>query len=414
MRKKPSGTLIIAVVLFLSACVLGVLTQQNQQEPVKIPRARFNDATPLGGKGFRLLLERLEFQTRVESRVLTSMPKEAKVWILLDPQTGFTSREAKELSQWIKDGGTLIWATHPSGVSSSGGNYATWNNNGLRVLEQILEIADDTNQSLASWTQTNEPLPPLSPLKQSAASEVWSGVKKAQGSGGGVFIYRPHLVLAGSPVDVELAQIPYGKGRVFVAPDALMFTNYALANPDNAVLVSNLVRLYAPEKSLVVFDERNHGEDTAVKIAPNWLYYIWRPPLRYAVIQLLLAAILAAILYGRRLGAPVPLPDGGPVTRASQFAGAMGALFQKVGRPRAAGLIIGEDFRRRLTRRLGLSIGDDDALIAQKASEATGFSSRMIDRLLLQAKAPDDNEARVLSDAQGMETILRKLEQRES
>ena len=194
----------------------------------------------------------------------------------------------------------------------------------------------------------------------------------------------------------------------------MLFTNYALDNPDNAVLVSNLIRVHVPVGATVYFDERQHGESLEQKIDPNWVYYLWRPPLRYAVIQLLLAAILAAILYGRRLGAPVPLPDAGPVTRASQFALAMGALFQKVGRPKAAGIIIGDHFRRRLTRRLGLSIQDDDALITQKAAEATGYPSRMIDRLLLQAKAPDDDEGRTLSDAQEMEMILRKLEQRES
>ena len=414
MRKKPSGTLIIAVTLFLSACVLGVVSQQKQQEqPIKIPRARISDATPLGGKGLRLLLERLDLQTRVESRVLSSTPKDARVWILLDPQSGFSSREASQLLSWVGNGGTLIWAATPRQESGFEGDDP-WNNSGLATLRRELKIGGEITASPVAWMQTTEPLPSLLPMKQSAASEVWSGVKKAQGSGGGIEINGPHLELSASPVDVELAQIPLGKGRVYVAPDALMFTNYALSKSDNAVLVSNLVRLHASEKSLVVFDERNHGEDIEEAVKPNWLYYIWRPPLRYAVIQLFVAAILAAILYGRRLGAPVPLPDGGPVTRASQFAGAMGALFQKIGRTRAAGLIIGEHFRRRLTRRLGLSIEDDDALIAQKAAEATGFSSRMIDRLLLQAKAPDDDEARTLSDAQEMETILRKLEQRES
>lgn len=414
MKNRPSTSVIIAVTLFVAACVLGVLSQGQQQPTGKIPRAEYSDAAPLGGKGLRLLLERLNFRTRRETGVLQSMPRDVRVWVLLDPHTGFSKREAADLLKWVQGGGTLIWAATPREVSMLTGDYAAWHSGGLGALRRELKISGDNNFSPLTWMQTDEPLPPLSPLNQSIVSEVWSGVKKAQGSNGGVEINRPHLELAASPVDVQLAQVPYGKGRVIIAPDALMFTNYALANPDNAVLVSNLIRLYAPNGSLVIFDERQHGEETAETLKPNWLYYIWRPPLRYAVIQLLLAAVLAAILYGRRLGAPVPLPDGGPVTRASQYALAMGALFQKVGRPRASGIIIGEHFRRRLTRRLGLSIEDDDELIAQKAAEATGYSARIIDRLLLQAKAPDDDEARTLSDAQEMEMILRKLEQRES
>jgi hypothetical protein len=147
-------------------------------------------------------------------------------------------------------------------------------------------------------------------------------------------------------------------------------------------------------------------------ITPNLLYYLWRPPLRYALLQLLVAGVLFWTFYGRRLGAPVPLPDGGPVTRASQFAAAMGALFQKVQRPQAAETIIGEHFRRQLARRLGLSISDPDELLAQRASEATGYSSRVIDRLLLQAKAPDADEAHALADAQLTEQILRSFDRR--
>lgn len=414
MRNRPSPSLIIAVSLFIAACVLGVLSQRGQKEMGMVPRAQYVDATPLGGKGLRLMLGRLGYTTKLEGGILQSMPGDAKVWVLLDPHTGFSRNEARNLLSWVKAGGTLIWAATPSQVSMLTGNFTAWNNTGLAHLRSDLGVVEDKSFSPNIWMQTDQPLTPLAPLKQGAASDYWNGVKKAQGSGSGLEISRPHLEIAGSVVDIQLARIDYGKGRVFLAPDALMFTNYALDNPDNAVLVSNLIRAHVPTGGTVYFDERKHGETLEEKIDPNWLYYIWRPPLRYAVIQLLLAAILVAILYGRRLGAPVPLPDGGPVTRASHFALAMGALFQKVGRPKAAGVIIGDHFRRRLTRRLGLSIQDDDALIAQKAEEATGYPSRMLDRLLLQAKAPDDDEARTLSDAQEMEMILRKLEQRES
>jgi hypothetical protein len=162
----------------------------------------------------------------------------------------------------------------------------------------------------------------------------------------------------------------------------------------------------------VYFDERHHGEDLQSKVEPNLLFYLWRPPLRYALLQLLVAALLVWAYFGRRLGAPVPLPGGGPVTRASQFAAAMGALFRKVNRPRAASVIIGEQFRRELTKRLGLSVADPDELIAARAAEATGYSTRVIDRILLQSKAPDDDEERALADAQLMEKILRSFDQR--
>ena len=413
MRNRVSSTHVIAALLFVTACVLGAWAQYKKVPQVEIPRARFHDATPLGGKGLRLMLERLGYTVKREDGGLQSMPAGARVWILIDPHAGFSKREAENLLKWIKKGGTLIWALpqveRPPGIPANGNyNSSLMHNYGLSRLQNEFRIFLTTNDSFAS---NDEPLPSLSPIDQSSISNYWHGVKKANGSDGGFIVTRPCVELSSSQWSSHLVAIDYGKGRVFIAPDALLFTNYALSKPDNAILVTNLIRVHVPSGT-VYFDERNHGEDLQAPVTPNLLYYLWRPPLRYALLQLLVAALLLWAFYGRRLGTPVPLPDGGPVTRASLYAAAMGALFQKVHRPRAASAIIGENFRRQLTRRLGLSITDPDELIAQRAAAATGYSSRIIDRLLLQAKTPDSDEARSLHDAQEMETILRSFEKR--
>lgn len=405
MRNRVSSTHVLAILLFVGACVLGAWSQYRKVPQIEVPRARFNDATPLGGKGLRLMLERLGYEVKREDGVLQSIPADARVWILVDPQAGFTRREADDLLKWVKNGGTLVWAVPL--LTTNGSAFSSSNSGQQKLLDELKTSQTPSNSFVPR--PNDDPLPPLSPLQQSTVSEYWSGANKASGSNEGMQIKRAHLEIAGSPVDTQLAAIPYGKGRVFVAPDALLFTNYALSKPDNAVLVTNFVRVHVPSGT-IYFDERNHGEDLKAEITPNLLYYLWRPPLRYALLQLLVAGLLLWAYFGRRLGAPVPLPGSGPVTRASQFAAAMGALFQKANRPRAASVIIGDNFRRQLTRRLGLSISDADDLISQRAAQMTGYSSRLIDRLLLQAKTPDDDEARALSDAQQMETILRRLD----
>lgn len=395
IQRRFSSTHFIAVTLFLLACVLGVLSQQQPRQAVQMPRAQYADSTPLGGKGLRLLLERLGYSTSATTKVLSEIPSEAKIWILLDPETRFSTREANQLLAWIKGGGTLIWAvsTPPK----------------LRVSEGILHLRSElkTSKLLPSYQAPGDPLPPLFPLGKDAVSELWAGVSKAQTSRGILNIQRPHLALSQTKLGLQFAKIPYGKGQVFTVPDALMFTNYALSNPDNAVLATNLIRLHAPPGALVIFDERAHGE-SEVQTEKNWLYYLWQPPLRYALFQLGVAVLLGALLYGRRFGAPVPLPDGGPVTRASQFALAMGTLFQKAKRPQAASKILRENFRQRLTQRLGLSITDPDELIAQRAAELTDFSARDVLRLLQDSEA-GGSETQALSDARKMDAILRSF-----
>lgn len=395
MKPRISNAYFIGITLFLLACIVGVLQQRPPQQTLQIPRAQYTDSTPLGGKGFRLLLEHQEYRTHVTREVLSGIPDEAKIWVLLDPETSFSAREAEELLAWVENGGILIWAVSFKRQSRS--------STGVEQLRKKLE----TMEIMPPFHSPNEPLPQLFPLEKSAVSEIWTDVSQAQASSGVISIQRPHLALSQLEVGLQLAQIPYGKGKVFAASDALMFTNYALSKPDNAVLASNLIRLHAQTGALIVFDERTHGE-SQTSTEKNWVYYLWQPPLRYALFQLVAALLLAAFLYGRRFGTPVPLPDRGPITRASQFALAMGALFQKAGRPQAADKILREEFRLELVRRLGLSIADPSELIAQRAAELTEFPAREILQLL-QTSPEQITETEALKNAQKMDRILRSF-----
>lgn len=414
---RASATPVFAVMLFLAACALGIAEQRRRMDVLPVPRAQWGDATPLGGKGLRLLLQALNYSVKRADAPLMAMPRDARVWLLLDPKTRFSRREAGALLAWVRRGGTLIWSAPSLLARLALGEGYLGRSAATEHLEKTLGV--EPSGDFNSMTR-HDLLPPLNPLNRGAASIYWSGVSKATASDGMVKITRPYLEIAGTPAGTQLARIEVGAGRVIVAPDALLFTNYALSKPDNAVLVTNFVRVHAgvgtkngthKGAGAVYFDERQHGEQTAFgdKAPPGLIYYLWQPPLRYAMLQLLGAALLWWALAGRRLGAPVPLSDSEPVTRASLFALAMGALFQKVNRPRAAAITIGENFRRDVTRRLGMSVTDPDAAIAERAAAATGLPSRLIDRLLLRAKAPAAHEADILSDAQEMELVLRRL-----
>jgi hypothetical protein len=333
------------------------------------------------------------------------MPKNARVWILLDPQTRFSRREADLLLSWVRGGGTLIWACAPAASPFA------WNSGSYQTAHSLLCQKLGVTSSYG-FTPDDAPLPVLTPLTQSSANEYWNGVSKATASADIIKINRPNLELAGTPAGTELARISVGSGQVFVMSDALMWTNYALDKPDNAVLATNLIRLHAPGGG-VYFDERDHPDnDPATGTAastPDLGDYLWRPPLRWAMLQLLGALLLWWALVGRRLGAPVSLMEQEPVTRAGQFAQAMGSLFRKANRPVAVAQTLGSSFRRETTSRVGLPLDTSDNLIAERVAQATGLPAPMIDRLLLRAKAPTSTETEILSDVQEMEIVLRAL-----
>jgi hypothetical protein len=406
-RRRWSTPQIFGIVVFAIVVLLAFARQRPQNEWT--PRARYSDATPLGGKGLRLLMGRLNYRSALQNEPVQAMPRDAKVWFLLDPAAYFSQREAKLLWRWIEGGGTLVFAdTSPSRRTQIDSKAAQ--SQALRWLREKLKVQAGSDDRVYA-PRAGELLPELAPLQAGAASVYWSGVQKVSASGWPVEIRGPAIEIAGAVGGAQLARVDVGRGRVFVMADALLFTNYALSKPDNAVFVTNLIRAHAPPGSgTVYFDERQHMENEQPKVTPNLLYFLWRPPLRWALLQLLGAALLWWALASRRLGTPVGIPDHGPVTRASQFAIAMGQLFHKAGRPRAAAVTVGENFRRSLTRHLGMSPTDGDIEISRRAATATGLPIALIDRLLLRAAAPAENEAEMLSDAQEMELVLRRLD----
>jgi hypothetical protein len=406
--KKVQSTHIIIALLAVAALGLAWYSSRSQQVELPWPRAAYNDGAPLGGRGYRRVLEWLGYKVaRVDTR-LAQMPADARVWLILDNRTKFSRAETEMLFKWVEDGGTLIWAAPPNW-----GNFSLFG--GAKEWTPWQQLGERFKIERSAQQEYSNSLPTLSKLPPSAPNRYWSDVKNASASTSVVEIHRGHLEIAGDVRGAHLARIDVGKGRIFVSGDALLFTNYALDSPETGVLATNLIRAHVlpSPQNAVYFDERQHGDDTPVgqKDANKSLpYYLWNTPqLRYALLQLAFAATLLWMLFGRRLGRPVPLPEREFVTRASQFAGAMGTLLHKSHRPKVAAQIIGEEFRRTLARRMGMSPHDSDETLASRAALLSGLPEEHIARLLFKARTPGDDEAELLDDAQQMEYVLRRL-----
>lgn len=401
--KRANRNRLLFGLLLAGLLVAAALLNRNQLNS-RAPDAAFADAAPAGGKGLALMLTQLGYPSKVQNAPLGAMPKDARVWLILSPKTQFSQAEAAQLLRWVKAGGTLIYcADRPDVISMHGEDKPAAT--GIETLTQALDIGDGAPSTL---TPGAGGLPDLPSLPLDVPSNYRTGVKTASAANGEISIARPSLLLASGGT---LARINYGKGRVWVTGDAWLFTNYGLAQPNNATLVANLVRV-DNAKGAAYFDERRHDNNRRPPAPDTLIARLKKPPVSYAIWQLAAAGLLAWVFAGRRLGAAVALPSRGPVTRASQFAGAMGALFAKTGRPSAAASIIGDNFRRRLAARLGMSPGERDEVLARRAHEVGGVPYEVVDRLLLQTRTPAQNEAQALRDAQEMDAVIAKLEGR--
>ena len=415
MKPKKNRTVALVGALVFALLLLTAYLNRNATFSVA-PAAKFADDKPTGGKGLALLLNKIGYQSKLQDRPLRQMPPDAAAWLLLDPDVSFTKREGQLLLDWVKAGGTLVFSVERDSLfgflpTEDDDEPAT---NGIELVTQELKISKDFDFSgMASLTSAKS-LPDLPAVSFDVPSNVRAGVKSAVGASGNIGVGRPYVAVAGAPGGT-LARIPYGRGQVWAVPNAWIFTNYGLSKPDTAVLVSNLVRTRAMPvgaRKAVYFDERAHDESERPPAPDTLISRLKKPPISTAIFQLLFAGVLLWIFAARRLGAAVPLPTRGPVTRASQFAQAMGSMFAKTSRPAAAAEIIGQDFRKRLASRLGMSPSENDAVLARRAHELSGVPYEVVDRLLLQTRTPATNEAQALRDAQEMDAVLERLEGR--
>ena len=417
MKRRFDPTKLVLAILILGVAIIGFNLKRAPTE-YRSPPVSFGDRSPVGGFGLSFVLDNTGFVAKKATQRLEKVPSDAKVWLLLDPETRFSRKEAEDLLGWIKKGNTLVLSAESvARLDGYGYGFEPIDNPGLKRLNGELKIAPDLDFAAVSTNAgaREGTLPALVDLKFDAVSNYRTGVKTTAVSGRKTKINRAHLAL-GSPVGGSLDRVDIGKGRVFVAPDGWMFCNYGLSKADNAILISNLLRVHTPGGA-VYFDQRRHGDlksdGTSQDDEPQSLtQWFLRPPVSYGILQLALVLIGAAILAGRRLGSPVGFQNGGPTTRASQFAGAMGSLLFKVKRPKAAARVIGENFRLRLARRIGLSASENDTILARRAHEVSGLPYELLERLLLLSRAPSDGENAVLREAQEMENVLRVLEGR--
>ncbi len=397
---------IFAVIVFLLLLGFGLVMREGNNSTGWTPRIGWNDDTPLGGKGWRMLLEHQGYRLRRVDRPLKQMPNDAQVWMLLDPLTRFSQSEASMLLKWVQDGHTLIWADTSSKERSELDSKAV-NSPALNLMREKLGLQEWRTASFKP--RAGLPLPPLVPLGDGDVNPYRTDANGASASAASVFSSRANVQIFGNRGEAQLMMIPYGKGRVFLMADALLWTNMALSKAPNTILATNLIRAHHQPGATIIWDERQHDAATATEVKPNVLYYLWRPPLRWAVLQVLAGLLLLWAFKARRLGRAVPLPVQEPVTRASQWALAMASLFQKAERPQSAAATTGEEFRRQFALRLGCSPADSDATIVARAAMQLDIPASHLDHLLLRARTPSENPAQMLRDAQEMELLLRTL-----
>jgi hypothetical protein len=338
---------IAAVGLGLLALAAGVFFTLTPPDGFPLdPRSAAGD----GLLGMVELLEELDVEVQVSTR--TPGDTATRVFVPVDQMT---SERRASLVEFAEDGGTVVVAGESPnlhGLASLSGSPVdaigrTSRTAECGLLDGLGEVLHD------QWT-------PLEvPEEATACFPV-------------------------SEIGAWLVDVPTGDGSIVALGSARPFTNALLGEVDNAVLAATLLGP-EPGDRLQIVPRGEVGEgDTPILelVPPGVLRAAW----------LLLAAVIAAVLWrARRLGPPVGerLPA---VLPSAELARSVADLLQRAGDRSAAAARIREDVRHEVRHALRLPAATPSPRLAELVPQRSGVAERDARTVLLDAPVEHDRE----------------------
>jgi hypothetical protein len=317
--------------MLLAALILGARFDSGRQEGAGTDPAQTGYSTYSTGdqglKGIYSLLEARGAGVSRWRRPVSSLGPDMNRLVIWQPAE-LTAGELGTLATWVKAGGTLVLSLPPG-----------------QALEQLVPAGN---------TSAARPPIPVPELLPAGVSPLLQGVQRLEGKEGLYFGRLPdragstaYLVNSGRlPVAVGWT---LGNGRVYAVAEPSILTNGLILRADNATFAVNL--LDPGPGATVAFDEFHHG----ARVGEDW-WQTLRPQMRWTILQAALAALVALLLAGARLGAPVELPEG--ISReAAEFARGLGNLLRETRANRWVLDRLCRSFRRDLARYLGAAPG---------------------------------------------------------
>lgn len=352
------GRDVVLALFLLGLMFVTVLLSAQQDAGGDSPPPWTSHSTEADGtRALALWLEALGYPVRRAEGVSFGLGRKDRLLFVLGPQLVFSSGEVEMVDDWVKSGGTLIWAT-----------AKRWDPGPL--LEHFgLEIG--------FFDERVEGAEPAQPL---LLDPPWDQIE-VRTERYLVTARDDAVVLAMAEGQPVLLSFEHGAGRVFVTTALYLFTNKGLSDADNARLIHNVVALVG-DGAQVVFDEFHHGYQEA-RTLTTWLKVTAQGrSLIYA------SAIIFAYLVtgGRRFGRPLPLPGSTAHRAPVEHIRAMANLFRRGGK-RAAIL---HHYHDRLKRELAHPYHLDPTLndadfVAQLSLARPDLDSDALSRLLRDA-----------------------------
>jgi hypothetical protein len=279
-------------------------------------------ANSQGAKAVLLLLQQSRYPIARWDQPLRDLPSGAAVVVLADPEAGPTNEDRSAIRRFLEGGGRVI----ATGVSAA--FFLPEHRAGGITADPVAGM---------TWKR-------MGAMSPSAITAAAPEITLAPGA------YWPPDAFAtpmyGEDADTQVVvKYRVGKGDVIWLAAATPFTNAGVSEPGNLEFV---LACLGDSHGPILWDERGRAPRQAA--APSKA----ASPLGWTALQVTLLAAAILLTFSRRSGPIMPAASEGRLSPL-EFVRTLGALYRRAGAGSVAVDIAYQQFRFRLTRRLGLS-----------------------------------------------------------
>lgn len=380
----------IGLILLLLA-VSTVATYWAARSEAENPALATFSSAPDGAQALWLWLESLGYRPDSAVPGTFSIPAEASVAFILEPQVpGVSQEEWQIVEEWVQQGGTLVLAGEGFGTAFSAAHLD-------------FEIAYlDEEQPAVTMT---------SPLLYSPPPGTLDNLRPRATLHSERDDFATLLAVeSGTEPEPVLVAIPRGEGLIYLSTLTYPFTNRGLKEGGNGLLALNFISLASPSETLW-FDEWHHGRrDAGEQVVTGPDQWLRRTPSGQSLLYAAGVIFVALLLAGRRFGRPVPLPDEKQRRSPAEHVTAVADLSRRAGHRRAVADYYRQEVKRALGRRLRIPASlDDEEFLDLLATYRPDLDRGELSQLLAQLRSPQLSERQLLDLAQDVTQWMQGL-----
>lgn len=341
MTKRDRGIFIGLAVLLV---VLSILSEAAGRNAASDFRPSSYLSSPGGTAALFLAMEELGIEPARRLTPYVEADPLSGPLALLSPSEAPTPAELHALAEWVRAGGTLLYAARPEDP--------TLDTLGLRLKE----IAPDSLSALQRqrWAGASaHPVPHLLTQEMRATHGFRFALEHPEST-------TVEPLLKTDDGEIVAMQVRIGSGRVVVLGDAATLTNRAVEGSGVAPIFA---RAAAAGGGRVVFDEYHHGFRSGGSATRATLRFLRDTRPGHMLAQLAVTALGLLLLAGARFGSPLPPPTArrrDPL----EHVGALAEAYRRAGARRTGRRLLLRGLQRRLGRRTPAETDDPQTIEA--------------------------------------------------